>query len=98
MLLRKKRKYSRFLSIGRRPGWLFLAVTASSVYGADVSSTWNGASSNWGVAGNWSNVPSVAQFPNNGNGGFTYDATVASGTPSLNVNIAIEALNMSGGT
>src|SRR5437016_11378572 len=77
---------------------LYLAASASSTFAANVTSTWNANSANWGVASNWTNVPNVAQFPNNGNGGLTYDVTISSGTPSLNLNIAIQALNMSGGT
>ena len=42
----------------------------------DITSTWSAGSSNWGNAANWSNTPSTVNFPNNGNGGFTYDSVL----------------------
>jgi hypothetical protein len=72
----------------RRPG-LVLAGFALAALGilhryspavlaADVTSTWSTATSgNWNVNGNWTNVPALGGFPNNGNGGVaTYDAVV----------------------
>src|SRR5688572_24764803 len=67
-------------------------------YAADVSSTWLSGNTGWNNAANWSNSPAVAHFPNNGNGGFTYDATIDSGTTNLGSDIAIEALTLNAGT
>jgi hypothetical protein len=69
--------------------------TRTSLRAADVISTWNGSTGNWTDATRWSSNP---QFPNNGNGGFTYDAIINSGTLTLDQNITIEALNLTGGT
>jgi autotransporter-associated beta strand protein len=65
---------------------------------ADVTSTWFGQTGVWGNAGNWNNVPAVSQFPNNGNGGFTYDAVINSGTVTLDRAITIQKLTLTGGT
>jgi hypothetical protein len=72
---------SRRQSLGKS-----ISVIAAAVAGfvdaapaADVVSSWIGPSTgaaSWSVTSNWSNSPPVAQFPNNGNGGFTYDAIV----------------------
>src|SRR5262245_36162713 len=61
---------------------------------ADVTSIWNfDAVGDW-TSANWSS----ANYPNNGNGGFTYDALIGSGIVTLDQDIAIEALTNSGGT
>jgi autotransporter-associated beta strand protein len=72
---------------------------AGRLLAADVSSNWIGTSGSWNVAGNWANSPAVTQFPNNGNGGFTYEAVVGSGagTVALGSNITIESLTLNGG-
>jgi autotransporter-associated beta strand protein len=67
-------------------------------HAADVTSTWFGQTGVWGNAANWNNQPVVNQFPNNGNGGFTYDAVANSGTVTLNVPITIQKLTLTGGT
>src|SRR4051812_5915049 len=87
----------RFLACARFAA--LLAGSASIARAADVSSTWAGTSGSWNVAGNWANSPAVAQFPNNGNGGFTYEAVVGSGagTVTLGSNITIESLTLNGG-
>src|SRR5688500_5094555 len=82
---------------GLRARVAVLAASAASAWlgagaasrAADVTSTWGGGTGNWGSAANWNNSPAVSQFPNNGNGGFTYDAVISSGTVTLNQNIAI---------
>src|SRR5688572_16912594 len=74
------------------------AATAGTSGAADVTSTWGGGTGNWGSAPNWSNSPPVNHFPNNGNGGFTYDAVINSGTVTLNQNIAIQAFTLGSGT
>ena len=67
---------------------------------ADVTSTWNAASGNWGTASNWTNLPVAGGFPNNGNGGVaTYDAVLSNGgTITLDQNIVIERFTLSSGT
>ncbi len=73
-------------------------ATASLARAADINSTWFGGSGAWESAGNWANSPSVTQYPNNGNGGFTYDATVNAGTATMGGPITIESLTFGGGT
>src|SRR5687768_15433059 len=63
----------------------------------NVRSTWRGGTGNWGSPENWDNFPAVVQFPNNGNGGFTYDAVVNSGIVTLDQVITIERFTMTGG-
>jgi hypothetical protein len=77
-----------------------LPISATtSLFAADVTSTWIGPAfsvGSWSVPSNWSNTPAVAQFPNNGNGGFTYDAIIAnSGTALLSQNIDLQNLTLS---
>src|SRR5262245_18470965 len=58
-------------------------ATGSSALAADITSTWNVASGNWGVATNWN--PNT-NFPNNGAPALstTYDAVLGnSGTITL---------------
>jgi hypothetical protein len=72
--------------------WLsWLTLTA---FPADIISTWNGTTGPWSDANRWSS----ADFPNNGNGGFTYDAIINSGTVTLDLGVVIQALSMTGGT
>jgi hypothetical protein len=65
---------------------------------ADITSTWDGTANSWSDPSHWVNAPLAGSFPNNGNGGFTYDAAVGSGTANLAGTIAIQSLNFSGGT
>ena len=71
-----------------------LPFLANHALAADVSATWLGGNGNWGNATLWDTNPN---FPNNGNGGFTYDATINSGTATLDRNIAIQRLFLNGG-
>ncbi|HMO14716.1 MAG TPA: hypothetical protein PKD64_12575 [Pirellulaceae bacterium] len=59
-----------------------------------LDATWLGGSGTWSNPSAWS----TADFPNNGNGGgFDYNAIVNGGTVSLDQNIVIEGLTLSGG-
>ena len=75
-----------------------IGLFATAGFAADVTSTWNTATSgNWNVNANWTNVPALGGFPNNGNGGVaTYDATISpTGSPytvTLNTNVTLEDL------
>ena len=75
--------------------------TTPAVLAADVTSTWSTATSgNWNVNANWTNVPALGGFPNNGNGGVaTYDATISPvGSPytvTLSTNVTVEDLLLS---
>jgi MYXO-CTERM domain-containing protein len=62
---------------------------------AQVNSTWNGTTGNWSDAARWSSNP---LFPNNGNGGNTYNAVVNAGTVTVDQPITIEGLTFGGGT
>jgi len=73
-------------------GLLLLSAHAPA---ADQTATWNGTIGNWTDVTRWSTNP---LFPNNGNGGFTFDAVQNAGTVTVNQNITIEKLTMSGGT
>lgn len=69
---------------------LTMAGTESS---GQIPSTWFGGSGQWNVASNWN----TTDFPQNGNGGFLYNAIIASGNVDLNQNIQVENLDLSGG-
>jgi fibronectin-binding autotransporter adhesin len=79
----------------------FFNPSLPAVHAADVTSTWSIANSgNWNVNANWTNVPALGGFPNNGNGGVaTYDAMIsAAGSPytvTLNTNVTVEDLLLS---
>lgn len=71
---------------------------AESVGAATVTSTWKaGVTGNWNDSTKWTNSPTAATFPNNGNLGNTYDVVVNSGTATLNVPITVHSLTLSGG-
>ncbi len=74
------------------------ACGALTVRAADVNSQWIGGTDGWNDAANWNNFPAVAQYPNNGNGGLTYEAFLSTGTASLESAITIESLGLSGGS
>jgi MYXO-CTERM domain-containing protein len=60
----------------------------SAAIAADVVASWIGPTSGtttWSNPANWATSPSVPHFPNNGNGGFTFDATLT----SFNANVQL---------
>ena len=73
-------------------------LTVAPVSAADQVSTWDGTTNNWSDAARWNTVPTAGLFPNNGNGGFTYDAIINSGNVTLDLDITIELLSLNGGT
>src|SRR5687768_2622208 len=75
-----------------------LGAAAPCAHAADVSSTWFGGNAFWDNAGLWNNTPAVAEFPNNGNGGLTYDVVVSAGTVDQASDYTIEALTLDGGS
>ena len=68
------------------------ALSVSHSRAADVTSTLVGT-------GLWTDnsVWSSPLFPDNGNGGLTYDALIGGNAVTLNQDITIESLNLSGG-
>jgi hypothetical protein len=71
---------------------------AAAARGATVTSTWKaGVTGNWNDATKWTNSPTTATFPNNGNLSNTYDVVLNSGTATLNVPIAVHNLTLGGG-
>src|SRR5262245_2384872 len=73
----------------------FADLLDEGAFSADVNSAWNGGSGNWSEGTNW--TPS-SNYPNNGNGGFTYNARVGAGTATLTEPIVLEQYTNSGGT
>jgi len=61
---------------------------------ADFSAIWDGGTGNWDDPLHWNTNPN---YPNN-SGGVTYDATINSGTVTLDRNIAIQRLFLNGAT
>lgn len=72
--------------------WLGCILGAAPA--ADFTATWNGTSGNWSNASKWNTNP---LFPNNGNGGFTFDAVQNGGEITLDQNITIDGFTMNGG-
>ena len=84
--------FSNHLAIGHSGN----SVAPVLVNAADVTSTWSAGSGNWSNAANWS--PNTF-FPNNGNGGLSYDAVLSNGgTITLDQNIVIEKFTLTAGT
>ena len=79
---------TRMRSVFLLIAWIIVSPTLA----ADVVSTWDGAIDDW-TSNHWSSP----DFPNNGNDGFTYDAVIGSGTVTLDQDITIEGLTLSGG-
>ncbi len=85
----------------RRP--LLLAISGFSLLGGlhhaafgDTSATWNGATSTWSNAADWSTNPN---YPNNGTpAGVLYDVVIKNGSVALDVTPTIQLLALSGGT
>jgi hypothetical protein len=69
------------------------SVLAPSAAAADLTATWNNSTGNWSDATRWNTNP---LFPNNVNGGFTFDAIINGGAVALDQNITIEALSLGG--
>ncbi|XAL98824.1 PEP-CTERM sorting domain-containing protein [Phycisphaeraceae bacterium D3-23] len=61
---------------------------------ADQTATWDGSDGNWSDAARWSTDP---LFPDNGNGGNTFDAIINSGDVTLDQDITLEGLSLGGG-
>jgi hypothetical protein len=75
----------------------FALVTLASLHSvraADQTAIWDDSTNDWSNSAHWS----TTLFPNNGNGGFTYDATLNSGTITLDRDITIEKYTQNGGT
>ncbi len=72
---------------------LLMGLAAANHARAQVTSTWNGTTGNWSDATRWDTDP---LFPNNGNGGNDYNAAISGGEVTLDQNIVIESLTMSG--
>ncbi|MEY2539939.1 MAG: hypothetical protein QOG67_3679, partial [Verrucomicrobiota bacterium] len=94
ILIHRKRSHLGLIS-----ALAFAVASCGSVMvslAADVTSTWNAGSGDWGVAANW-NPNSF--FPKNGSHGFTFDAILNNGgTINLDQNIAIQKFTLTSGT
>ena len=75
-----------------------ITLVLTTAAAADETSTWFGGTGNWGTASNWINSPPVNEYPNNGNAGLLFDASVGGGTATLDQDIIVDALSLSGGT
>jgi hypothetical protein len=73
--------------------WAIAFPTALFAPAADLTAVWDGTSNDW-TSNHWS----TANYPNNGNGGFTYDAVINGGTVTLDQEITLDGLSLSGGT
>src|SRR4051794_17089750 len=62
---------------------------------AQSVSIWNGTAGNWSDFTKWSTNP---LYPNNGNGGFTYNASISSGTVTLDSSVTLNRFTLSGGS
>jgi hypothetical protein len=78
------------------PAGVATFVTSGTALAADVTSTWKAASGDWSAPTTW--TPKT-NFPNNGNGGLTYDAVLGNdGTITLDRDITIQKYTQSNGT
>ena len=73
-------------------------LLANPARATDVQSTWNNSTAPWTTPVNWNNLPAVNAFPNNGNAGLTYDATIPGGNVTLDSQpVTLQKLVMGGG-
>ena len=70
-----------------------MALVDAPARGADQTSTWNGGNGDWDDPIMWNTNP---LYPDNGNGGFTYDAIVNSGSVTVDLDVTIEAFTLAG--
>jgi hypothetical protein len=87
-------------------GGCFFCLTFNAL-AADKVARWTGAVDNaWTTPGNWNVYDSgnpqpgnpLNLYPNNGNGGFTYDVVIPNGSSqTLNTNATIKGFSLSGG-
>ena len=68
-----------------------VALTPSPATGADVIATWLTSDGLWTNAPNWDSNP---LYPNNGNGGKTFDAVVTGATVTLDASVVLENLDL----
>src|SRR5687767_4059184 len=80
-----------FLAI---PIALVALIPVDRARAADLIATWDNSNDFWSAAAHWSTMV----FPNNGNGGLTYDALIGGGTVTLDQDIAIQRYTQSGGS
>ena len=59
----------------------------------NVIATWDGAIGDWSDAAHWDSV----LYPDNGNGGLTYDAVISGGNVTVDIPITIDGLDFSNG-
>ncbi len=65
------------------------------VHAADQESTWDSTTNNWSDPSHWTTVPTAGLFPNNN--GQTFDAIINGGTVTLDQDIEIDNLTLTGG-
>jgi len=53
-----------------------VSMTFTAIPAADITSTWTGATGLWTDPTQWTNNPPVADWPDNGRSGFTYDVVL----------------------
>ncbi len=90
-----KHSANRLLSVCLWCG-AFLAISASVLHGADVTSIWTTGAGDWADGANWSST----NYPDNGNGGAgTFDAELnTTGVITLDQDITIGGFTLSTGT
>ena len=70
-------------------------VAASGAQAVNVSSTWTGNNGDpWNDPVNWTNIPAVAEFPDNTPGTNTFDVAVGIGRPALSTTVEVNALQL----
>lgn len=89
----------RIMKLWKRAKWAVpFCLFPVGVLASDQVSTWNGGTGNWSIASSWTTSPTDGLVPNNGNGGFTFDAIVGSGTVNLDLDVTLNGLTITGGS
>ena len=83
----------RWLSVCGVSNLLLGCLVVAPLQGALLTRTWNGAEAPWNANAQWT----PTGFPNNGASN-TFHAIINSGTPTLNLNITLDQLTLTGGT
>ena len=69
-----------------------------TAHAAPINCVYLGGSNTWSSSSAWTGIDCVSSYPNNENGGDTFNATVNSGVVTLDHDIAIQQFNFGGGT
>ncbi|RLJ18633.1 hypothetical protein DJ030_11335 [bacterium endosymbiont of Escarpia laminata] len=76
---------------------IILSPICLTAHAAPINCVYLGGSNTWSSSSAWTGIDCASFYPNNENGGDTFNATVNSGVVTLDQDIAIQQFNFGGG-